>query len=193
MGVLWQTKILQETISTLTPATQWLGSLMHWFPLTGPSPAYSEVEPTWKRYYQSLTSITHFISLKLRLGVWRSGGPITTRSTEYKDRKVSIESIENDVEVRLDPLAIDFSSAHKLAKANALKNEDIENLIVGLLKWMEGSNPTEFVEQTLLSNFSRDSAERSTGGGLRREGARLQNHCTEQVMFVIKKIPLVSL
>lgn len=68
-----------------------------------------------------------------------------------------------DVEDKLAQLIRDAQSTARIARANELNNNDIENRlrrnniqIVGLPKKVEGRDPTEFVEQWLLKTFGKE-------------------------------------
>lgn len=81
------------------------------------------------------------------------------------ERTTAVESRVSGIEDRLPPLMSEArSSTSQLAKANNLCNEDFENRLrqnivrtVGLPERVEGKNPTDFIEQWLLTLFAKEA------------------------------------
>lgn len=79
-----------------------------------------------------------------------------------RERTTAAEGRISDIEDKLTPLISDTQITARLARANKLKTDNIENRlrrnnvrIAGLPEKTEGRDPTEFVEKWLLEHFGK--------------------------------------
>lgn len=98
-----------------------------------------------------------FGGLKEELGFIRHDLQKNRESTTAAEGRIS------DIEDKLTPLLRDTQITARIARANKLKSDDIENhllrnniRIVGLPEKTEGRDPTEFVERWLMEVFGKE-------------------------------------
>lgn len=104
-------------------------------------------------------------TLKVQVGGQREDGSLLRQDLQkIRERTTTVESRVSDVEDQLPPIAQDTKAAYQMARKASNRAEHMENClrrnnmrIVGLPEWLEGRDPTTFVENWLLEIFDKNA------------------------------------